>query len=65
MDLVLVYQWLGHAHLETALIYAHTDTEMKRRIIEKASTGICEINTGESDPDAFDGDTLKRLYGFR
>ena len=45
--------------------YARADTEMKRKAIEKASSGICEIDAGESDPDAFDDDTLKRLYGLR
>ena len=65
MDLALVSQWLGHANLETTLIYAHADTEMKRKAIEKASAGICEIDAGESDPDILDDDTLKRLYGLR
>ena len=30
--LALVSQWLCHANLETTLIYAHADTEMKRRL---------------------------------
>ena len=37
MDLSLVSQWLGHAQIETTLIYAHADTEMKRRAIEQAT----------------------------
>ncbi len=65
MDLALVSQWLGHANLETTLIYAHADTEMKRKAIEKASAGICEIDAVESAPDTLDDDTLKRLYGLR
>ncbi len=65
MDLALVSQWLGHANLETTLIYAHADTEMKRKAIEKASSGICEIDAVESAPDTLDDDTLKRLYGLR
>ena len=65
MDLALVSQWLGHANLETTLIYAHADTEMKRKAIEKASAGICEIDAGKIDPDTLDDDTLKRLYGLR
>ena len=65
MDLALVSQWLGHANLETTLIYAHADTEMKRKAIEKASSGICEIDAVESTPDTLDDDTLKRLYGLR
>jgi len=35
MDLTLVSQWLDHVNLETTLIYAHADTEHKRRAIEK------------------------------
>ena len=65
MDLALVSQWLGHANLETTLIYAHADTEMKRKAIEKASSGIRVIDAVENTPDTFDDDTLKRLYGLR
>ena len=65
MDLTLVSQWLGHANLQTTLIYAHADTEQKRKAIELAehsgsptkenpSTGRYTIN---------DEETLKRLYG--
>ena len=32
MDLTLISQWLGHAHLDTTLIYAHADTEQKRHM---------------------------------
>lgn len=34
VDLTLISQWLGHSQLETTLIYAHADTEMKRKAIE-------------------------------
>lgn len=36
VDLSLISQWLGHANIETTLIYAHADTEIKRRAIEQA-----------------------------
>jgi len=36
MDLTLISQWLGHSNLETTLIYAHADTDQKRRAIEKS-----------------------------
>ena len=65
MDLALVSQWLGHANLETTLIYAHADTEMKRKAIEKTSAGICEIDPVKNDPEPLDDDMLKRLYGLR
>jgi len=37
MDLTLVSQWLGHSQLETTQIYAHADTEHKRRAIANAT----------------------------
>ena len=37
MDLTLLAQLLGHAHLETVLVYAHADTEHKRQAIAAAS----------------------------
>jgi site-specific recombinase XerD len=42
MPLALLTEWLGHADPETTLIYAHADTEMKRRALEKASSGTTE-----------------------
>jgi integrase len=33
MPLALIAEWLGHSQLETILIYAHADTEMKRKAI--------------------------------
>ena len=38
MPLALLTEWLGHADPETTLIYAHADTEMKRKALEKANT---------------------------
>ncbi len=38
MPLVLLSQYLGHAQVETTMIYAHADTEMKRAAIQKADT---------------------------
>lgn len=34
IDLTLVSQWLGHSQMETTQIYAHADTEHKRKTIE-------------------------------
>lgn len=38
MSLSLISELLGHANPETTLIYAHADTEMKRKAIESAGT---------------------------
>lgn len=37
VPLPLIAEWLGHSNLETTLIYAYADTEMKRAAIEKAT----------------------------
>lgn len=34
--MVLLSQYLGHAQVETTMIYAHAVTEMKRAAIQKA-----------------------------
>jgi site-specific recombinase XerD len=47
MPLALLTEWLGHADPETTLVYAHADTEMKRRALEKAQGA-----TGKSPPPA-------------
>lgn len=40
MPLPLISQWLGHSRIETSLIYAYADAEMKRAAVNKAkSTG--------------------------
>lgn len=36
MPMVLLSQYLGHSQVETTMIYAHADTEMKRAAIQKA-----------------------------
>jgi hypothetical protein len=36
MPLALLTEWLGHADPETTLIYAHADTEMKRKALTKS-----------------------------
>lgn len=65
MDLTLLSQWLGHANLETTLIYAYADTEQKHRAIEKS---MGRKVTGGIDIPRFtisDEDTIKRLYGLK
>ena len=67
MDLTLISQWLGHAQMETTLIYAHADTEQKRKAIEQA-TATSNILKKKKDVKRFmisDDDMLKRLYGLK
>lgn len=67
VDLTLLSQWLGHSQLETTLIYAHADTEMKRRAIEKAvpeEAPLKQLLNAER-MKVTDDDLLKRLCGLK
>lgn len=67
MDLTLISQWLGHAQLDTTLIYAHADTEHKRRAIEVA-TGKNSPLKNKLNSERYtisDDDILKKLYGLK
>ena len=67
MDLTLVSQWLGHAQLETTLVYAYADTEHKRKAIAAATPQDNPLHSKLS-PVRFtvtDEETLKRLTGLR
>jgi len=64
MPLVLISEWLGHAHTDTTLIYAYADTEMKRAAIEKATQQVHPLrNQQPTFQFEKDEETLKRLYG--
>ena len=67
MDLTLISQWLGHSQLETTQIYAHADTEHKRRVIA-ASTPPDNPLHSKLNPARFtvtDEELLKKLTGLR
>jgi len=67
MHLTLISEWLGHANFETTLIYAHADTEIKRKAMEKAipeDTPLRKhINAERYKID--NEDTLKQLCGLK
>ena len=65
MDLSLISQWLGHASVDTTLIYAYADTEHKRRAIEKATEPDSPLKTALNSErfTVSDDDTIKKLYG--
>lgn len=67
MDLTLVSQWLGHAQLDTTLIYAHADTEQKRKAIATASptNSPLKARLNAKRFTITDDETLKKLYGLR
>jgi site-specific recombinase XerD len=65
MDLTLVAQWLGHAQLDTTKIYAHADTEQKRKAIAKSTPRDSPLYA-KLNSERFtisDDETLKRLSG--
>ena len=61
MDLTLVSQWLGHANLETTLIYAHA--EHKRQAIVRALRDTAAPGVAPANYTVTDENLLKRLYG--
>jgi len=63
MPLPLLSEWLGHSKMETSLIYAHADVEMKRKAIEKATSGENLLVAKELPKYMDDKETVKRLYG--
>ena len=66
MPLPLLSEWLGHAQLETTMIYAYADTKMKRDAIEKATSSISPLKHGqEVTPWQNDDELIKRLYGLK
>lgn len=67
MDLTLISQWLGHAQLETTLIYAYADTEQKRKAIEQSTPTDSPLKThlNAAKYQVTDDEMLKRLYGLK
>jgi site-specific recombinase XerD len=67
MDLTLISQWLGHAQIETTLIYAHADTEQKRKAIEMATFGDSPLKKSLNAEryTISEDEILKRLYGLK
>lgn len=67
VDLSLISQWLGHSCIETTLIYAHADTEIKRQAIEKAVPEKSELKQF-LNADRYvidDEELLKQLCGLK
>ena len=67
MDLTLLSQWLGHAHLETSKIYAHADTEHKRKAIAAATPQSNPLHSklNSARYTLTDEEILKQLTGLR
>lgn len=67
VDLSLIPQWLGHSCVETTLIYAHADTEIKRKAIEKAIPEDSELKRflNAERYNISDEELLKQLCGLK
>lgn len=63
MPLPLIGEWLGHSQLETTLIYAYADTEMKRIAADKVSSSKPSVFTDEEFMFQDDDATIRKLYG--
>jgi len=66
MPLALLSEWLGHAQLETTMIYAYADTEMKRDAIQKATGKHNPLMDNDQIP-IWKGDDqiIRKLYGLK
>lgn len=65
MPLSLISEWLGHAHLETTMIYAYADTEMKRTAIQKATSSLNPLKTPFNPNTPMGTDLIRSLYGLK
>jgi len=65
MPMVLLVEWLGHAQITTTLVYANADTEMKRNAIEKATSRLNPLVSGDIDYLEWEDDEaiIRQLYG--
>ena len=65
MPMVLLAEWLGHAQISTTLVYANADTEMKKQAIEKATSTLNPLISGETAYLEWENDeaVIRQLYG--
>lgn len=63
VPLVLISEWLGHSNLETTLIYAYADTEMKRKAIEAATEQNHPLRKKDAENTGAEDDDFRKLYG--
>ena len=63
MELALISQWLGHTSIQSTLIYAHADTEQKRRAIEKANGNLLLNSLSFGKEAADETYSIKKMCG--
>lgn len=66
VPLPLISEWLGHSDIETTLIYAYADTEMKRTAMEKATDNNHPLCTkAPAASRDVDDDTIRHYCGLK
>lgn len=65
MPLQLLSEFMGHSSLQSTLIYAYADTEMKRKAIEKSHSNNVDSTSVTSPAWQTDEDMIRRLYGLK
>jgi len=63
MPLPIICQWLGHSQLETTLIYAYADAEMKKVSVDKVINADNSVFTNDVFSYQDDDAIIKKLYG--
>ncbi|BBB90983.1 MAG TPA: tyrosine-type recombinase/integrase [Methylomusa anaerophila] len=65
MPMVLLAEWLGHAQISSTLIYANADTEMKKEAIQKVTSKLNPLVSGETTYLEWEDDEelIRQLYG--
>ena len=66
MPAALLAEWLGHAQITTTLrFYANADTAMKEKAIEKATSKLNPLISGDSAYFEWENDEamIRKLYG--
>ena len=62
IPLAMISEFLGHAQIETTRIYAHADTEMKRKAIQQA-TNLANVTIPDAIWNIHDEEMMKILRG--
>ena len=63
--MVLLAEWLCHAQISSTLIYANADTEMKKEALEKATSKLSPLVSGDDTYLEWEDDEalIRQLYG--
>lgn len=63
MPMQLVCEWLGHSYIETSMIYAYADFDMKKKALQKLDISVVNSNTIENVVD--EEELMKKFFGFK